>query len=211
MYVPSSFVEPDRDRLHDFVEQNGFGVLVSQHAGLPTATHLPFLLDRNGGPQGTLSGHIARANPQWRDAEGQPALAVFSGPHAYVSPAWYETEKMVPTWNYVAVHATGRLRVIEDPDELRPIVQASVAAYEAPRPSPWQLEPGEYLERMLKLIVGFRIEIERLEGAWKLSQNHPVERRERVIGALEGNPETRPVAALMRQTLPGKTPESARM
>lgn len=211
MYVPPSFAEPNRDRLHDFIEQNGFGVLVSQHAGIPVATHLPFLLDRNGGPQGTLSGHMARANPQWRDAEGQPALAVFSGPHAYVSPAWYETEKMVPTWNYVAVHATGRLRVIEDPDELRPIVQASVAVYEAPRPSPWQLEPGEYLERMLKQIVGFRIEIERLEGAWKLSQNHPIERRERVIGALEGNPETQPVAALMRQTLPGKNPESARM
>ena len=101
--------------------------------------------------------------------------------------------------NYVAVHATGTLRVLEDPDELRSIVQASVAAYEAPLPQPWQLEPGEYLERMLKQIVGFRIEIERLDGAWKLSQNHPAERRERVIRALDENPKTQPVAELMRE------------
>ncbi len=199
MYVPPSFAESNRDRLHDFIEQHGFGLLVSHQGDLPVATHLPFLLNRTAGTHGTLVGHLARANPQWREADGKPALAVFSGPHAYVSPTWYETEKMVPTWNYVAVHATGTLRVLEDPEELRPVVQDSVAAYEAPLPQPWQLEPGEYLERMLKQIVGFRIEIERLDGAWKLSQNHPAERRERVIRALDGNPETQPVAELMRQ------------
>jgi len=207
MYVPPSFAESNQERLFDFIDQHGFGLLMSQHDGAPVATHLPFVLDRHGGPQaphGTLMGHMARANPQWRDAEGQRVLAVFSGPHAYVSPTWYETAGMVPTWNYVAVHATGTLRLIEDPGALREIVRSAVATYEASMPQPWRLEPGESLERLLKQIVGFQIEIERLEGSWKLNQNHPVERRERVIRALEQIPDSRTIAALMRQTLPGQ-------
>ena len=107
MCIPAAFAEADMTRLHDFIEQNSFGVLVAPVGGQPFATHLPFLLDRTAGPHGTLVGHMARANPQGREAAGQTALAIFSGPHAYISPTWYEAEQVVPTWNYTAVHAYG--------------------------------------------------------------------------------------------------------
>src|SRR3954469_15609634 len=117
MYIPAAFAERDLTKLHDFIEQHSFGLLVSQVDGLPFASHLPFLLDRTAGPHGTLIGHMARANPQWRTLAGQMALVVFSGPHAYVSPTWYEAANTVPTWNYAAVHATGRAEVVEGRDE----------------------------------------------------------------------------------------------
>src|SRR5690349_5446526 len=98
MYVPAPFAVTDIVRLHDFIERNSFGLLVSQVEGRPFASHLPFLLDRKACANGTLVGHVARANPQWKEAQGQSALAVFSGPHAYVSPTWYEAEQVVPTW-----------------------------------------------------------------------------------------------------------------
>lgn len=204
MYTPPHFAEHDRTALHDLIERYSFGLLVSPVAGAPFATHLPFLLDRGAGLHGTLVGHVARANPHWRELESQPVLAVFSGPHAYISPAWYETELAVPTWNYVAVHATGRATLVEDPAELLDIVRRSVTYYEASRPAPWALnESGPFVERLLPQIVGFRIEIERLEGKKKLSQNHPRERREKVIQALEleGSPDAALVAGLMRDTL----------
>ncbi|MDY3554533.1 FMN-binding negative transcriptional regulator [Gemmata sp. JC717] len=204
MYTPPHFAEDDRDALHDLIERYSFGLLVSRVAGEPFATHLPFLLDRTAGPHGTLVGHMARANPHWHDLTAEPVLAVFSGPHAYISPAWYETEHAVPTWNYVAVHATGRAALVEDHTELLDIVRRSVSYYEAARPNPWALnESGPFVERLLPQIVGFRIEIERLEGKKKLSQNHPRERREKVIQALEldGSADGAAVAALMRDTL----------
>src|SRR5262249_9518591 len=123
MYIPAVFAEPDLTRLHDFIEQHSFGLLVSQVDGLPFATHLPFLLERTAGPHGTLVGHMARANPQWREAGGQTALAIFSGPHVYISPTWYEAEQVVPTWNYTAVHVYGRVEVIDDEGALRDIVR----------------------------------------------------------------------------------------
>src|SRR5262245_24231491 len=98
MYFPASFAETDPGKLHDFIEQHSFGTLVSQVDGLPFATHLPFLLERTSGPHGTLVGHTAQANPQWRELAGQTTLAIFSGPHAYISPTWYEAEQVVPTW-----------------------------------------------------------------------------------------------------------------
>src|SRR4051812_36029868 len=102
MYVPTAFAETDPAKLHDFIEAHSFGLLVSAPGGVPVATHLPLLLERSTGPHGCLVGHVARANPQWEGLDGKPVLAVFSGPHAYVSPAWYESENVVPTWNYVA-------------------------------------------------------------------------------------------------------------
>src|SRR5207253_6440386 len=131
-------------------------------------------------------GHLARANPQWRDLAGQTALAVFSGPHAYVSPSWYEAENVVPTWNYAAVHACGPVELVEGRDDLLEIVRRSVAVYEAGMPRPWVLNTtGPFVDRMIGQIVGFRLRIDRLEGKWKMSQNHPVERRKKVIRALE--------------------------
>src|SRR2546421_8219004 len=122
MYIPAAFAEPDLTKLHEFVEQNSFSLLVSMVDGLPFATHLPFLLERTAGRQGTLVGHVARANPQWRELAGQTALAIFSGPHAYISPTWYEAQRVVPTWNYTAVHASGRVEIIEDEGALFDIV-----------------------------------------------------------------------------------------
>src|SRR5947209_4161347 len=142
MYIPTAFAEQDRARLHAFVEAYSFGLLVSTHGGEPFATHLPLLLERDAGPHGTLVGHMARANPHWRELDGRAVLAVFSGPHAYVSPAWYEAEHVVPTWNYVAVHAYGTCRLVDDPAALAGILTATVAAYERGRPSPWALDTG---------------------------------------------------------------------
>src|SRR3954454_23818004 len=161
MYVPPHFAENDLSKLHDFIEAYSFGLLVSQVDGLPFATHLPFLLDRTAGAHGTLVGHMARANPQWREAGGQTALAVFSGPHAYISPSWYEAEQVVPTWNYAAVHAYGKIQVIEDEPALLDIVQESVRVYEQAMPRPWSFAAStQFVQRLLGQIVGFRIEIE---------------------------------------------------
>jgi transcriptional regulator len=207
MYMPAAFAEYDLTKLHDFVEQNSFGLLVSNVDGLPFATHLPFLLERDTGRHGTLVGHLARANPQWTEANGQSVLAIFSGPHAYVSPTWYEVEQVVPTWNYVVVHVYGQIQFIEDEPSLLQIVQRSVRFYEQGMPRPWSFDASTtFMKRMLGQIVGFRIEIEKIEGKWKLNQNHPVERRRKVIAALrqQGDENSRTLAALMEERLPAE-------
>jgi transcriptional regulator len=207
MYVPAAFAESDLTKLHDFIEQNSFGLLVSNVDGLPFASHLPFLLERQTGPQGTLVGHLARANPQWAAANGQSVLAIFSGPHAYISPTWYEADHVVPTWNYVAVHSFGRFQIVEDEPSLLQIVQRFVQFYELGMPRPWSFNASTtFMKRMLGQIVGFRIEIDKIEGKWKLNQNHPVERRKKVIAALrqQGDENSQSTAALMQETLLAK-------
>jgi transcriptional regulator len=204
MYTPAAFAETDLARLHDFIEQNSFGLLISQVDGLPFATHLPFLLDRTVGPRGCLIGHMARANPQWREAGGQTALAIFSGPHAYISPTWYEAEQVVPTWNYTAVHVYGQFQSIEDERALLEIVRETVRVYERTMPRPWSFDgAGTFVDRLLKQIVGFRIEIDKIEGKWKLNQNHPVERREKVVRSLRerGDENALGIAGMMQAML----------
>ena len=204
MYIPTAFAETDLTKLHDFIEQNSFGLLVSQIEGLPSATHLPFLLERTTGPHGALVGHMARANPQWREAGGQTALASFSGPHAYISPSWYEEEQVVPTWNYLAVHAYGRVEVIEDEGALLDIVERSVRVYEQAMPRPWSFDPSStFVKRLVTQIVGFRIKVQKIEGKWKLNQNHPVERRQKVVRALQqqGGENAQAIATVMQQAL----------
>jgi transcriptional regulator len=144
---------------------------------------------------------MARANPQWQSAAGQEVLAVFSGPHAYISPTWYEIDDVVPTWNYVAVHAYGPLALVDEPGAVRDIVQQFVHTYERSKPTPWELKASNnYVDRMLSQIVGFRIPIARLEGKRKLNQNHPAERRLKVVRALrERGDET--MASLIEETL----------
>ena len=205
MYVPAAFAEPDQTKLHDFIQQHSFGLLVSQVDRLPFASHLPFLLERTSGPHGSLIGHMARANPQWEQITGQTVLAIFSGPHAYISPTWYEAELVVPTWNYVAVHAYGPLQVIEDSETLLDIVQKSVQVYEQPMPQPWSVtDSSAYVHHRLAQIVGFRIPIERIEGKLKLNQNHPIERRRKVVRALRerGDENATAMADLMQAMLP---------
>lgn len=207
MYIPTAFAETDLTKLHEFIEQNSFGLLVSQVEGLSFATHLPFLLERTNGPHGALVGHMARANPQWREAGGQTALTIFSGPHAYISPTWYEAEQVVPTWNYIAVHAYGRVEVIEDEGALLDIVQRSVQVYEQAMPRPWSFDlSSTFVDRLLAQIVGFRIQVERIEGKFKLNQNHPTERRQRVVRALQQRDDenAQAVATMMQTMLPSE-------
>ena len=185
MYIPAAFAEHDRDRLYDFIDAYGFGTIITTIDGTPFATHLPMLLDRTSAPQGRLLGHLARANPHWQHLTASPSLAIFTGPHAYISPRWYEAEHVVPTWNYTAVHVTGTIRLIEDRDALREMVTAMTAQYESSAPQPWVLkDEGPFLDRMLAQIVGFEMTINMIEGKFKLNQNHPVERQRKVITAL---------------------------
>jgi transcriptional regulator len=200
MYIPSAFAQTDTATLHAFIEQHSFALLCStDETGVPFASHLPLLLDRQAG---LLIGHMARANPQWRHADGRSVLAIFSGPHVYISPTWYEAEQVVPTWNYVAVHVTGVFRAIHDRDALLEIVRIAVERYEGDGPQAWRVDaPTDYIDRMLKGIVGFRIEIANIEGKWKLSQNQPPERREKVLSALrkQDDKDATTIASLMQQ------------
>ena len=168
MYIPDHFREDRPDVLHDAMRQIGFATLVTQ--GLD-ANHLPMLLAGN-----VLRGHVARANPVWKSGEGE-ALAIFLGPHAYVSPNWYpsktETGKAVPTWNYLTVHARGAINWIQDTDWLHAHVTALSATHETGRENPWAIDdaPASYVDGLLRAIVGFELTIKNLEGKWKLSQN----------------------------------------
>lgn len=204
MYVPSAFSETDVAKLHAFITRHSFGMLIAPVDGAPFATHVPFLLDPAAGPQGALLGHMAKANPHWRNLEGQQALAIFTGPHAYISPTWYEAENVVPTWNYTAVHAYGTIRLTHDADALTKILQDSVALYESSMPTPWSFDPASTtIQKLLPQIVGFRIEIDRLEGKFKLNQNQSVERQENVIQALQqqSGDDAKGIAALMQDRL----------
>jgi transcriptional regulator len=207
MHVPAVFAETDRDKLFDLIEQYSFGVLVTQVDGLPFATHLPFLLDRTQGAQGCLIGHMASANAQWKKAQAQTALAIFSGPHAYISPTWYESQQVVPTWNYAAVHVYGKIEIVDDPDALLEIVRKSVEFYEKNLPKPWSFDTTDkYIEQRLRQIVGFRIEIAKIEGKWKMNQNYPEERRAKVVAALreQGGENALGVAEIMCEMLVAK-------
>jgi transcriptional regulator len=204
MYIPAHFARTDSQTLYDFIERYSFAMLVSQHGDEPFATHLPLLHRRAEGPHGALIGHMAKANPHWQLADRKAVLAVFAGPHAYVSPSWYEAENVVPTWNYVAVHVYGTLRVVEEGSELIEILRESLAAFEDPA-SAYTIDlDGDFATKVRRSIVGFRIDITRMEGKWKLNQNHPRERREKVIRALRqrGDSDSQAIADLMEGDLP---------
>lgn len=209
MFIPPAFVESDRETLYRFMEQNSFALLVSQVEAVPFATHLPILVDRQAGGKGTLCGHVARANPHWEHWLGEKVLVVFSGAHAYISPSWYQAANMVPTWNYQAVHVIGKVSVVEDPSALLDILQRSAAIYEQGMPKPWSFDPeATFIQKMLPLIVGFQVEIESIEGKFKLGQNHSLTKRESVATALamQGDENSLGIAKAMRATIgePGK-------
>ncbi len=210
MYVPPAFREDRPEILRAAIRASGLCILVSYGPEGPLASHVPMLLDEQDGPHGTLLGHLARANPQWRESAADiPALAIFPGPDAYISPSWYatkrETGKVVPTWNYVTVHATGPLAFFEDAEALRALVTRLTAAHEAARPAPWAVTdaPADFIASQLKGIVGFRLAIARLEGKWKMSQNRPMPDRVGVIEGLEreGTAEAAAVADAVSATL----------
>ena len=203
MYTPAAFSESDQEKLFDFIEQFSFGLLVTQSDDGLVATHLPLLLDRTAGQFGCFRGHMARANPQWQTADRR-VLVVFSGPHTYISPRWYEAENVVPTWNYVAVHAYGTLQLVDDPTATLQILGDYVTTYGRSMPDPWQLDTsGDFMANMARSVAAFRIEITRMEGKWKLSQNQSRERQEKVVDALilQRDENAQAIAALMARKL----------
>jgi transcriptional regulator len=208
VYVPHHFAEEQLPVLHDAIERSGLATLVSLGPDGLDASHVPMLLDRTAGPLGTLYGHIARANDQWRGlAADSLALAIFLGPDAYVTPSWYATKKLtgrvVPTWNYVAIHAQGRLTFFEDEEELLDLVTRLTQVHEARREHPWAVSdaPPDYIRAHLKGIVGFELTISKLNGKWKVSQNRPDEDRAGVADGLrrDGGPSATAIAALVAE------------
>jgi transcriptional regulator len=189
MYIPSSFKQKDIAVLREMMTRIGFVSLVTNDANGFVATQAPVLFDPDHGEHGMLRGHIARANSQWTTATEQEALAIFVGPNGYVSPQWYaakrEHGRVVPTWNYVAVHAHGKVRFSDDRDLLLEIVTRLTEKHEAGFDHPWKVSdaPSDYVEGMLKAIVAFEMPITRIEASWKLSQNRSEADR---TGTVEG-------------------------
>jgi transcriptional regulator len=198
MYVPSNFAEERVPVLHEAIRGIKLGTLVTLGGEEMIASHVPMLVDPEPAPYGRLLGHIARANPQWRDPSGKvQALAIFLGPNAYVTPSWYATKratgKVVPTWNYAAIHAYGPVQFFDDAERLLALVTRLTETHERPRAQPWAVSdaPADFVQGMLRAIVGFELPIARLEGKWKMSQNRPAEDRAGVVEGLahEGAPE----------------------
>jgi transcriptional regulator len=207
LYIPKPFLVEDRAQLFDFINANGFGILFSTHNNSPYASHLPFLLDRE---EEYVYSHFAKPNEQWKDIEGQEVMAVFSGPHTYISPSWYETDQSVPTWNYVAAHVYGRIEIINDQNEIIRSLEKLVQKYEKPNSSYKLNESNKmFVDGLSRGIVTFRMKIDKVEGKWKLSQNHSEERQRRVIEQLEESidQDAREISALMKRNLISKAGE----
>ena len=190
MYTPKAFEVTNLPLLHAAMKQSELATLVTNTAHGLVATHLPLMLDETRGEYGTLTGHVSRANVQWRESDPEAeALIIFLGLDAYVSPNWYpakrETGRVVPTWNYAAIHAYGRITFFEDAERLRTVVTELTKKHEAGFPAPWQVTdaPAAYIDSQLKAIVGFECQITRLEGKQKFNQNRSVEDR---LGVIEG-------------------------
>ena len=204
MYIPQAFSSEDPAVLDRLVAHNAFGTLVSQLGGAPFASHLPVLC-RRADRRVILTGHWARANPQWQEIEDQRALFIFHGPHAYISPRWYlEPQKNVPTWNYVVAHVYGRVRVIHDTAELERIVSALAKQYESGAPEPWRFESTSDAGRVrLKAIVGFELAADEVQVKMKLGQNHQAGNVQGAIAGLRavGSPEAVATASWMQAEL----------
>lgn len=203
MYVPELYAEKDVPTLHDFMRRHSFATLITQHEGQPFVSHLPLLVNPDAGAHGTLIGHLARNNPQSMDfASGTDVLAIFHGPHAYVSGGWYAPNPMAaPTWNYAVVHAWGRARMLPQ-DALEEMLHRLVDENEKDFESPWKLELTTALrERALPAIMGFEIALSRIEGKFKLGQNRGAEDRKRVIAQLSQSEHGRDVAQWMKKEL----------
>lgn len=191
LYNPGAFRVDDPEALAAVIDQRVFATLISNGTEGPNVSHVPVLLDRRAGPQGTLRAHLARANGHWRDLDGEPVVIVVHGPDHYVTPSWYPSKadggRVVPTWNYVVVQARGRARVHHDPERLRDLVRALTGRMESARAQPWAVEdaPPAFIDRMLAQIVGLEVEIESLEGKYKLGQNRPEADRAGLAAGIE--------------------------
>ncbi|MBI4624061.1 MAG: FMN-binding negative transcriptional regulator [Verrucomicrobia bacterium] len=191
MYVPAHFEESRPEILRALIAAHPLGTLVTLGSTGLNANHLPFELAPAPAPFGTLRAHVARANPVWQDFSREvDALVIFQGPQAYITPTWYETKKesgkVVPTWNYCVVHASGPLRIIDDPAWVRAMVERLTQRFEAHRAAPWNISdaPADFIARQVAAIVGIEIPVGRLIGKWKVSQNRPPADREGVADGL---------------------------
>jgi len=202
IYIPSHFSTQDRAAIARLVHDHPFATLVTPASPEPLLTHLPLLHVADCEPHGTLLGHFARANPHWQAATAVESIAIFHGPHAYVSPSWYaEPAGAVPTWNYAVVHAHGTLQLAQDPAETRAVLDLLIHRYESGRPAPWQLGlDAERLRAMVNAIVGFRFKVRRIEAKFKMSQNRSEVDRAQVAAGLAGeaHPDAAATAAWMR-------------
>jgi transcriptional regulator len=205
MYTPPAFADNDADSIKATIRAARLANLITATADGPLATPLPLFLDDTEGERGVLYGHVARANPQWQAVPIGEALAVFMGPDAYVTPSWYaakqETGKVVPTWNYIAVHAYGPVEFFQEPQRLLAAVTRLTNIHEHPRAEPWAVSdaPADFIAAQLRGIVGVRIPVTRFEGKRKMSQNRPEADRTRVAAGLAASedPGDREVAALI--------------
>jgi transcriptional regulator len=204
MYTPAHFEESDTARISALIEGYPFGTLITAPEGVPYVSHLPFLFEPTAGANGRLLGHMARANPQWQHFRiADEALALFQGPHAYISPSWYSSPG-VPTWNYAVVHIRGRARPMDDDSTLEALLERQTHVHESHMPDPWS--PSLSAERrstLLKMVVGFSIDITEIQAKFKLSQNRLPEDRQRVVAMLsQSHSQTEnALAALMSDTL----------
>lgn len=189
------------DKIHAFIRENSFGILISVKDSIPSGTHIPLLLEKDGDEQAVLMGHISKGNEQKHAlAEGAKVMVVFTGPHAYVSPRWY-TQMNVPTWNYIAVHVYGTVKIVEG-DELHAALRRMVDHYEHPMPKPVTMEeiPEKTYQDDFRGIVGFKIVIDEIQAAYKLSQNRDEQSYHRVVDELEkGDDMAQHVAAEMKK------------
>ena len=199
MYIPKYFQMKDEQEMFLFMEQHSFATIVSHSSNGLVASHLPLKLNRE---KRVLYGHFAKANSQWKELDGQQVLVVFHGPHSYISSSWYETKDAVPTWNYTAVHINGTLQLLQDEALIDECLRDLIKKYEAPD-STYKYEEvdGKYIASLKKGIVAFKIDIEKMEGKAKLSQNHSGERQQLVIEQLKNNDdaESLAIAKLIKQ------------
>lgn len=203
MYIPKHFLETDLEKIKKNIHENSFGTLVSTVDELPFATHLPFFLEENKSEKGTLFGHLAIANPQWKNLEEKEVLVIFNEAHSYISPNWFD-DFGVPTWNYTAVHVYGKVKLVREEKALFEILEKLTKFNEKDFPIPWKPEmPEKVKQSYLKAIVGFKIEVTKIFGKSKLSQNHTAERRKKIIDNLKKSDleDSRKIAFLMEEKL----------
>lgn len=186
LYRPAAFASDDQAAIARLFDEHPFATLITTGAGEPLVSHLPLLHQRERGPHGMLIGHMARANPHWNHFGGGASLAIFHGPHAYVSPSWYAQPAIqVPTWNYAVLHVHGRAAIVADRAATLATLQQMIARFEGGRAAPWRLQlEGARLDAMVGAIVAFEIEIERIDAKFKMSQNRDEADRRRVASAL---------------------------
>ena len=197
MYLPRYHQAPSAAALLSLIDAHALGAWVCHTPDGLVANHVPFVLDRSRGPQGTLIGHVARANPVWRAlAAGQPSVVMFQGPHAYITPTWYPGHaahgRVVPTWNYAVAHVHGQARVVEERGWMLDMLERLSAVQEAGQPQPWQMAdaPADFMDRLLRAIVGIEISIDRIEGKLKASQDEDWADRQGTVQGLRAMPDS---------------------